>query len=170
MKAAREYLGVDQDMAGRRKVFRIVDALETDEASFLRIERTRVYFDDVLAITRHREYGVVFLTLCGFLSVALIGAGLAVWAASEQVVGLVFFCVFAAPFFIGFILRAALGVEVVSIYGRRTMTRVKFWFRKEKANEVFETLVAECQSRQQKNAPPPPAAPPLPPPPPIGPA
>jgi len=76
MTTPRVYLGRDQNMAGMVRVYLLPDALEVDETTFIEIERTRVYFDDVLAITYHRAYNWVLLAILGGFGTlfALIGA------------------------------------------------------------------------------------------------
>jgi hypothetical protein len=169
MTPHRRYLGADHDMAGRKKVFRLPDALETDEGSFIRIERTRVYFDDVLAITRHRQLGLGFLIFNGLLGGGFLIGAVSAWV-STSVPGLfIFLGIDSLPFVLAFILRLLLGVDVITVYGRRTMTRMRYFFRKGRAREVFEDLTREIEARQQKAAlaaAPPPAPPPEGPPPP----
>jgi len=167
MTPQRRYLGADHDMASRKKVFRLPDALETDEASFIRIERTRVYFDDVLAITRHRQLGLPFMVFNGLMAGGFLSGALFSWMSKAEPGLIIFFGVVALPFVLALAARLVFGVDVITVYGRRTMTRMKYFFRKGRAREVFEDLTREIDARQQKAAPaaaPPPALPPEPPP------
>lgn len=170
MTALREFLGRDHDLACRRRVFRIHDALETEEASFLRIERTRVYFDDILLITRHRQRGVLFLLFNGLFAGAFLLGTLVAWSSDVPPGAVYAFLVLASPFVLAFLIRVILGVDVITVYGRRTTARMKFGFRKGRAREVYRALALDIRSRQQAASAPgnPPAAPTeaLPPPPP----
>jgi len=56
-------------LMGYRAVFEIDEGLEVDEVNMVVIERTRVYFDDVLGITFHQVPGIGFLVATGFGSV-----------------------------------------------------------------------------------------------------
>ena len=173
----RVLLGRDQSLAGYRRVYEIEDGLEVDENSFVEIERTRVYFDDVLGITYHVQMGVAFLVGTGLGS--LFFGGLALIAAlgnAEFGVAILFGC-FAAPFVVSFVLRLAMKVDVITVYGRRTMACMKFGFRKQRAREVYRDLTQKIRACQEKAAaalpkPAPPPAPevPLPPAPPAPPA
>lgn len=172
MNPPREFLGREIDLASRKKVFLIPDALEVDEASFLRIERTRVYFDDVLALTRHAQVGVFFAILMGLCTLLFGGIALAVLGASpsEPAVAIAFACA-AAPFAIALVLRLAMKVDVITVYGKRTKARMMFSFRKGRARQIYEDLARRIRSRQDSIAnsvlpPPPPPAPAEPPPPP----
>ena len=65
----------------------------------------------------------------------------------------------------------AMPADVVSVFGRRTNSRVRFWLRRARALEVYARVIDEVRARQQKAAaamPPPPEVPlpPAPPPPP----
>jgi hypothetical protein len=167
----RIFLGRDQSLAGYRRVYEIEDGLEVDENSFVEIERTRVYFDDVLGVTYHVQMGVAFLVAMGLL--ALFFGGLALVAAvgnSEFGVAILFGC-FAVPFVVAFLLRLALRVDVITVFGKRTMACMKFSFRKQRAREIYRDLTQKIRACQEKAAaalpkpPPPPAAEvPLPPP------
>jgi hypothetical protein len=173
----RIFLGRDQGLAGYRRVYEIEDGLEVDENSFVEIERTRVYFDDVLGMTYHVQMGVAFLVSMGLL--ALFFGGIAVIAGfndSGMGVAVLFGC-FAAPFLVAFILRLAMRVDVITVFGKRTMACMKFSFRKQRAREIYRDLTQKIRACQEKAAaalpkPAPPPAPevPLPPAPPAPPA
>ncbi|HVE40120.1 MAG TPA: hypothetical protein VNM14_09550 [Planctomycetota bacterium] len=174
MKPSREFLGNDYSSFVRRKVFLLIDALETDEYLFIRIERTRVYFDDVLAITRHQQRGIGGLVTTGILTFLFaawsFGSFLDAGTPERRVGGFILLFI-AAIFGIVMILRLAVPVDIISVFGRRTNSRVRFWLRKQRAQEIYTRLIEQIQARQQKAAaamPPPPAPPevPMPPPPP----
>lgn len=171
--SARVPLGRDYDLGSYRKVYRLPDALEVDENSFIRIERTRVYFDDVLAVTYHRYYGALFLFFTGLFAAAFLLLATAI----DEEAGTVAFLLMASPFLTAFVVRLAFRVDVVSVFGRRTLARMKFSFRKRRAREIYDDLVRRIRAVQERlaaQAPPPAPAPaadlPAPPLPPPGPA
>jgi hypothetical protein len=169
---ARTYLGVDANLGGVRRVFEIEGALEVDENNFTQIERTRVYFDDVLGITYHQQTGVAFLLFTGVMAVFL-GAIAIIVAVDGTPEGAIVLGICASPFALAFFLRVLLKVDVITVYGRRTRAIVRFGFRKSRARMIYNDLTAKIRARQAKALaeqpppPPPPAAPdlPLPPPP-----
>ncbi|MBI3857921.1 MAG: hypothetical protein HY293_19760 [Planctomycetes bacterium] len=172
----RMHLGGDAVPGGYRRVFEIEGGLEIDENNFVEIERTRVYFDDVLGITYHRQLGAVFLVAMGLLALFLSGIAL-LFALMEHesggVVAIVFLCM-ASPFGLAFLIRLILKVDVITVFGRRTMATMKFPFRKGRARGIYRDLALKIRASQGKAlaAEPPPPAPPPPPemPPPSSPA
>jgi len=148
MSAPRSYLGRDQNMAGIIRVFSLPDALEIDEISFVEIERTRVYFDDVLAVTYHRARSVAFLIIMG-IALALTGIPAALLAGKAgEGAGAVVLSIFTFPFLLTFILHLALGTDFITIYGRRTMARMRFRIRKGRAREVYQLLTVRIRAAQ----------------------
>jgi hypothetical protein len=172
----RTFLGRDQNLGGQRRVFEIDGGLEIDENNYVEIERTRVYFDDVLGITYHRQMGVAFLVVTGLAVLFFAGIGLlGLTGDGEAAVSIVFACI-AAPFLVSFVLRLILKVDVITVFGKRTLACMKFGFRKARAREIYHDLTTKIRACQEKAAAavpqPPSPAPvvPLPPPPEIPPA
>jgi hypothetical protein len=174
MTVGRRYLGGDQNPGGYRRVFELEDGLEVDENTLIEIERTRVYFDDVLGITYHRQRGVAFLVITGIFALIFIALMGTLYASTGEPAAAAVFGVFAAPFVLAFFLRLLLGIDVITVYGRRTMARMKFFFRKARAREIYQGLSAKIRSRQEtlvaarpplpgRPAPPGPPGPPAPP-------
>lgn len=172
MAAPRTYLGRDQNMAAMVRVYLLPDSLEIDEITFVEIERTRVYFDDVLAVTYHRAVSLPFAIVMGLVGVLLGGIGLLVLAQDEPV-GAIAVLACAAPFLISLILHLILKTDFVTVFGRRTLARMRFRVRKSKAREVYGMLTAKIRAAQAvaaaaQPAPPPPEVPEFPPGPPLG--
>lgn len=158
----RKFLGRDQGVGGYRHIFEIEGGLEVDEHNFVEIERTRVYFDDVLGITYHRQMGVVFLVLMGLAALFFGGIGLLVLAGDAERGAAVVFAVLAAPFLVAFVLRLILRVDVITVFGKRTMARMRFHVRKARAREIYLDLarkIGASQDRAAADAPPPPVPP-----------
>jgi hypothetical protein len=174
MSKGRIPLGRDQGFGGYRHVFELEDALEVDENNFVEIERTRVYFDDVLGITYHRQNSTAFLIAMGLLALffgGIAAIALAAEGGREPAVPIVF-GILASPFAAAFLARLLLKVDVITVFGRRTMACMKFGFRKARAREIYRDLTLKIRDRQEKAAAgqaPPPAPPELPLPPPLSP-
>jgi len=170
--APRVYLGNDRNMAGMVKVYLLPDALEIDETTFIEIERTRVYFDDVLAITYHRSVNKLMLGLVGGLGL-LFGLGAVATLSDNQPAGALAFTCFAAPLLLTCIVHMILKNDCITVFGRRTMARMRFSIRKGRARQVYQELIAKVRAHQEALAaaqpkPPPPPGPELPPGPPAG--
>jgi hypothetical protein len=170
---ARTYLGGEANLGGHRRVFEIEGALEIDENDFTQIERTRVYFDDVLGITYHQQVGVAFLVFNGVFGALFVFIALVIAAADRNPAGGIVMGLFAVPFVVAFLLRLVLKVDVITVYGKRTKATIRFGLRKGRARTIYSDLTAKVRARQAKalaEQPPPPAPAaseiPLPPPPP----
>lgn len=166
----RVYLGRDQHPGGYRRVFEIEGGLEVDENNFVEIERTRVYFDDVLGITYHRQTGIAFLITMGVLTLIFGGLALLMFL-DDQVEATIAMGVVTAPFAIAFLVRVLLKVDIVTVFGRRTMACMRFPIRKGRARQIFRDLTLKIRAAQERAvaaqpAPSAPPEPPLPPPPP----
>ena len=169
MAASRKYLGAEVGYGVRLRVFLREDAIEVEDGSLVEIERRRVYFDDILLLTYHRERGKAALIILGLI-VLVLGLATAAELSSpnpEVAIGSGFWFVLLL---IVFVVRLALGVDVVTVYGRRTMARVKFFWRKGRARRVYAELAEKIEAHQVQAvraraaaAPKPPAPPPLPP-------
>jgi hypothetical protein len=130
-------------------VYMLPDALEVDETTFIEIERTRVYFDDVLFAL----FGIMMLT-------------------GTEKAGSIGFFIFAVPLLLMCAVHLILKFDYITVFGRRTMARMKFTVRKGRARQVYKDLIAKVRAHQAALAaaqpkPPPPAEPELPPGPPL---
>ncbi len=175
MKGRRQYLGREYASGSQFRVYLLPDAVEVDELTYSQGERTRVYFDDVLLLTYHRRYGTAFLLFTAivtaiFLLIALFnGAGTGTTRSDRELA--VVMLVMASPFVLAFILRVIFRIDVITVYGRRTLARLNFHWRKGRAREVYSELRKRIEARQAQVAkeqaalapPPPPPEPPGPP-------
>jgi len=156
----RTFLGRDQNLGVYRRVYEIEGGLEIDENSIVEIERTRVYFDDVLGITYHRQANIVFLIGMGFLGLMFGGIALLILASEGEKVAAAIFAFVAAPFLVLFFVGLILKLDVITVFGKRTMAVIRFGFRKARAREIYRDLTQKIRACQEKTA----AAQPKPPP------
>jgi hypothetical protein len=173
--SARKYVGRDLVpilwvIIGYRAVFEIDDGLEVDEVNMAAIERTRVYFDDVLGLTIHQARGVGFLVTTG-LGALIFGLLSGSAFVDHDVVPALILAVAGLANLAVFLLRVVLKVNVVTVFGKRTMAIMKFPMSRDRAWTVYFDLsrkIAACQQKAAAAQPPPPPAPevPLPPAPP----
>jgi len=147
--------------AARRKVYLVEGAVEVDEDMNYEIERRRVYFDDVLAITYHRVFGTLFITVMVFCALVLGAIALALWS-ERAVVGALAFLFPAALCLAGAVFRLVRGVDVITIYGRRTRARITFGWAKAGARRTFEELARLIRARQAEARPSIPSSAPVP--------
>ncbi len=144
----RTYLGRTWASGSRQKVYAIEDGLEVDDIYGYEITRRRVFYEDVLLITYHVFRGVGFLVIVGAL--AFLFGWFTIAVAMEQPAAAVFFGSFTfAPFAIMFLLRVVLGVDVITVFGRRTKAELRFSFKKRRARLVFRMLVERTRAAQE---------------------
>ncbi len=145
------FLGKCYEFAGRQRVYATAHALEIDEVEGWDVTRKRVLFDEILLVTQHHYLGWVFLLLMGLLA-ALFGlAGVGV-ATEDQTAGIVVGVLFSSPFAVAFLVRLVLGVDVVTVYGKRTRAVMKFSFRKDRAREVFDWVCEQARRARERPA------------------
>lgn len=160
MNGRRTRIGRFSDVASRQTVYQTAEGLEVDEVEHFTIARKRVYFDDVLLVTRHRALGIPFVVTMLAVALFWIFLGLVLRTARELDGALLCFGV-ALPFLLAMVLRLVLKVDIVTIFGRRSKAAMKFTFRKGYARRKFEeicSLVAQAQERVAAEAPAPPPA------------
>jgi hypothetical protein len=149
---ARTRLGSSAQAFGRESVYELADGIEVESIENYEVIRRRVLFEDVLLITFHREMGFWFILLNGLVGAFFLFIGVVV--VSTQLRGnmwayLAPWLVMAFPFLLFAALRAILGVEVISIFGRRSKAQIRFTFRKRRAREVYGRILARVRQAQK---------------------
>lgn len=171
--STRTLLRRSRTMMGTDAAFLTEDGLDVDASENYEITRRRVFFDDVQLVTIHRERGVAYLIATGafgtlFLAMAIfiVSISFEAWPAA------IFpFALGIIPF-IAFLIRLAVGRDVVSVFGRRSKAVMRFNpFQQRRARAVYGQVCAAVRRAQSarvsvpESPPPPlPADVPLPPP------
>ena len=160
----RTLLGKWSTLASRERVYQTPDALEVESSENYEIKVYRVFYDDVRVVTIHRYRGVLFLTLSG-----LFGAGLFALVAfiltrgNDAWPAAIPFSLMALPFAIAFLVRAIFGVDVITVFGRRSKATLRFRVKKQKARQVYGQICAIVRQAQRRAEPAPAEpAPPIP--------
>ena len=161
----RTRIGRNNDFATRQIVYRTPLGIEVDELDHFEIMRRRVFYDDVLLVTYHRQHSGGFIA---FLAITMLIFGmLAVVSISVPPLAITLGAVAAAALLLGLI-RLATQVDVVTVFGRRSKASVRFPYRKSYARKIYNEICANTAAAQRKvaheiaaNEPPPePAIPP----------
>lgn len=169
--SGRTLLRRSRTIVGTDATFLCSDGLEVDASQNYEITRRRVFFDDVQLVTLHRERGAAYLIVTGafgalFLAWAIFMVSLSfdTWPAA-----LFFFGMGGIPF-TAFLIRLAVGRDVVTVFGRRSKAVLRFnAFQHRRAREVYGQVCAAVRraqaqpSVQESFAPLPPPDVPLPP-------
>lgn len=136
---------------GRQTVYAVDDGVEVDELDGYEVTRRRVFWEDVLLVTYHRKIGVAFPVFT-VLAAALFGLMAFGIGTANPTAGAVIAAIFCTPFIVALGLRLALGVDVVTVFGRRTMARMRFSFLKARARRTFDMIIDRARRAQDQIA------------------
>lgn len=155
MATPRRHLGGWTRAGSHGRVFLTADAVEVDEHDGRTIERRRVFLDDIVLITLHhsRSWLGFWITMCMVTSIMFLGLGISAAmpaAGSGSGVMLAVFSCIAAPFVV-LVLLFLRPFAVVTVVGRRSRTRMTWWFAHGKAAAIHHEL---CQVATARNQPP----------------
>lgn len=147
----RTFVGTWSDLGSWQRVYETPDAIEVDESSGFTGTRRRVFYDDVLLVSYHSFIGwpVALLGAAATSVLALIALGL--WAGDETrtAVTFLFFALLGGAFTV---LRLAIKMDAVTVYGRRSRAHVSFWLNKDRARATYHRLCARVRHAQDRAA------------------
>ena len=151
MNAPRTRLGRSAHAFGREDVYEVPEGLEVESRENYEVLRKRVLFEEVQFVTYHREIGAWFVTLNGLIGGFFLFLGMVIFNATQSgnVWALVPWVVMASPFLIAAALRAIYGVNVVSVFGRRSKAVIRSG-RKLKARELYGRILTRVRQAQSK--------------------
>ena len=167
----RTLLGRNTMVASRMAVYESADGLDVESTEQYEVSRRRVLFEDVVLITFHRETGWAFVLINAFIAFVFFLIGGSIFGANAPPLVALIFAMIGVPSLIFILLRLAMKVDVVTVFGRRSRAVIRFPYRKQRAREVYGRLCARTRQVQEQiatenagfEAPPPGEAPPLPP-------
>ena len=159
----RTRIGRNNDFATRQVIYRTPNGIEVDELDHFEVVRKRVFYDDVLLVTWHREqswgyivFMIIVLTIFGLLALA---------ARSIPPMAMTLAAIAALALILG-IARVLTQVDVVTIFGRRSKATLRYPYRKAYARRIYNETCANAAAAQRKlaheiaaNEPPPDATP-----------
>lgn len=156
MMQGRKKLGANHALGSWQEIFETDGGLIVDDYDQSEIVRKRVFFDDVILITRHHHVGSWFVAICLALAGLFSLMALLMFMGDERLGAAIIFIGVACPFWIPALLRIFLGYEVITVYGSYTKAQMRFMFRKTRANQIYTDLIRkirQAQSRQEIEAP-----------------
>jgi hypothetical protein len=142
----RKLLGRNAGVMLRETVYETADAIESESHEGYEVTRKRVLFEEVLLVTIHRETGLPYVIAMGVA--AILFGGIAFFGRKEPALGITF-GILALPFFIGCVIRLALKLDYVSVFGRRSKAVMRFSFRKRRAREVYGRICSRALEVQR---------------------
>jgi hypothetical protein len=148
---SRVQLGSRAGLSYVHKVYRTPDAIEVDEIEGVDVTRRRVLLDEVLLVTYHRAYGLAFVLTLAVLAImfSFLSFMIGLW---DRAVGLLVFALTGLPSLLALGLRLALGIDVLTVHGRRTRAELHFWLRKGRGREVYRQVCRLARERQDQLA------------------
>jgi len=145
----RTRIGRNSNFAMRQIVYRTPVGIEIDELDHFEIVRKRVFYDDVLLVTYHRQQSWGFIVLS--VIVLLLFGGLAVVASSIPPLAMTLAAVAAIALILG-VVRLLMQVEVVSVFGRRSKAAIHYGYRKAFARRMYSEICANVAAAQRRLA------------------
>ncbi len=145
----RTRIGRNSGLATRQAIYRTPAGIEVDEHDHFEVVRKRVFYDDVLLVTYHREpsWGFVVFTALLVIFFGILAAvakdvpPLAMPLAAIAVLALIL-CV----------ARLLMQVDVVSVFGRRSKASIRYPYRKAFAKQMFNEICANVAAAQRRLA------------------
>jgi hypothetical protein len=152
--SARKPIGRSLSLAGSELVYQTADGFEIRRSDHYRTEELRVFYDDVMLVTIHREVGALYVTFTSLVSLFFLTfAAIFLLVDDDTWPAAVMFAGLAAPFVIALLLRLLLKMDVITIFGRRSTARMRFGFRKQRAREVYGQVCAAVRQAQRRREP-----------------
>jgi hypothetical protein len=134
----RTLLGTKAGFSERTRVYLAGDAIEVDDIEGYSGTRRRVLLDEVRAVTLDRRRSKVFLWIVGLLTLAIAVSILL--NSQEAGVGLVLALVLCSPLLGWFTFHAAMGIDHLTVFGKRSNAEMTFAVNKSKARRTFALL------------------------------
>lgn len=149
--APRKLLAKSRQAFSNQKVFQTAEGLEIESNEQYEIVERRVLFDDVQLVTIHREKGVAYLIVTALFSLFFLGLAILILSSNiDSWPAAVVFGTMGTPVFLAFLIRLFLGVDVITVFGRRSKAELRFALRKKRAREVYGTICAAVRSAHRR--------------------
>jgi hypothetical protein len=146
----RKLLGRSRTVGSRSAVYQTDDGLDVEVNEQYDVVQRRVLFDDVMMVTIHRQVGGLYLAITGLLAFVFGGLALLILSLNfDAWPAALFFGILGAPFLLAFLTRLFLGLDVVTVFGRRSKAALHFGLRKKKARETYNALCAAVRDAQR---------------------
>jgi hypothetical protein len=147
----REKLGRRAAFSHREYVYATSDCFEIDEVDGYDVTRKRVFYDDVVLVTRHRIVPWALIVLCSLLTLLGGLVAFSLRGAENRVAGFTAFVMTLALLTLT-VLLVAVGGDAVTVQGKRTQARMDFVLRRGRAIEVYRRACRLARERQQRQA------------------
>ncbi len=146
--AGRERLGWRSGFTSREYVYRARDCFEIDDVEGYEVTRKRVFYDDVVLVTRHAFVPWTQVVLAAVFS-GLLGLTALGLLSEARIASFVLFVVTLLLLLL-VVLLFATGGQVVTVQGKRTQARMVFILRPGRAMEVYRRACRLVRERQER--------------------
>jgi len=165
----RKKIGRNVGLMTREVIFDTPDAIEVESREGYEVTRRRVLYEEVLLVTFHRTLGTPYVVFMAVMTSLFGGLALIFFLSLHEPGFAIAFGIVTLPLLIPLVIRLALKLDFVTVFGRRSKAVIRFPFRKRRAREVYGAICSRTLEVQRAMAEPEPAAapieePPLPPP------
>jgi hypothetical protein len=137
--ARRTLLGTKAGFSERTRVYLAGDAIEVDDIEGYSGTRRRVLLDEVRVVTLDRRRSAAFLWIVGLLTLVFFFS-IVLNFSEEGRFAVIFAALFCVPLLAWFAFHAALGIDHVTVFGKRSNAVMAFALNKGKARRTFMLL------------------------------
>lgn len=147
----RTLIGKYSSLVSREAIYETPDGFDVETREGYDVIERRVLFSDVMLVTLHRHYGTAYLLTTGLISLFFFVIAVTAYGSFPQNgdVAAMVILAFGVPSALSFLLRAAFGVDRITIYGRRSKATVGFRLRKARARRSYERICTLVRNAQQ---------------------
>jgi hypothetical protein len=157
--APRKQIGRNFGAMTRELIFETADAIEVESREGYEVTRKRVLYEEVLLVTFHRSLGVPYVIALAALTLLFGGLALIFLLGAHEPGFAIVFGIATLPFLIALVIRLALKLDFVTVFGRRSKAVMRFAVRKRRAREVYGRICSRTMEVQRAMAEPEPATP-----------
>lgn len=150
----RKLVGKSRSLTGSEVVYETPEGFEIHRTDHYKVDELRVFYDDVMLVTIHREMGLPFVIFTGLISFFFVAFAIFFLLVDDETwPAAVMMFIMGAPFIVLFLLRVIVRMDVITIFGRRSKARMRFLFRKQRARMVYGQVCAAVRQAQRRREP-----------------
>jgi hypothetical protein len=147
--APRKQIGRNTGAMTRELIFETADAIEVESREGYEVSRKRVLYEEVLLVTFHRALGTPYVVTMAIATLLFGGLALIFLLSSHEPAFAMVFGIVALPFLIALVVRLALKVDFVTVFGRRSKAVIRFTLRKRRARELYGRICSRTMEVQR---------------------
>ena len=147
----RLLLGKQRGLAHQERVYRAADYLEIDLVESYDVTRRRIFYDEIQLVTIHSSIGWGTAVTAGILG-GVLGIASGGMLNVDKSAALFFFLVGCLPLLVLAAWRLLVPAEVVTVFGKRARTQMRFWPFRTKGRDAYLLVGRLARERQAQLA------------------